>query len=165
LCIELKMHFDLYILLHDKQSPHSSLGTAWRNKLFRIIRPDKIKEILQLFDENKKLGIVSSKEFIINEYNNKLEVFDSTNNIILKRLLKQYELSPRSYDFIGGTMYWIRAEIFNSFFERYAPLTIRASLETGNVMDHEQGTVTHSWERILSWIALDKGFYIKGIMN
>jgi lipopolysaccharide biosynthesis protein len=165
LCMELKMYFDLYILLHDKQSPHSSLGAAWRNKLFRIIQPDRIKEIIQLFDENKKLGIVSSKEFITNEYNSKLEIFDSHNNIILKKLLKQYELSPRSFDFVGGTMYWTRAGIFNSFFEKHAPLTIRASLETGNVMDHEQGTVTHSWERILSWIVLDKGFYIKGISN
>jgi lipopolysaccharide biosynthesis protein len=164
LCMELKMSFDFYILLHDKQSPHSSLGGAWRNKLFRIIHPNKINGIIQLFDENKKLGIVSSKEFIMNEYNNKLDIFDTNNNVTLKRLLKQYELMPRSYDFIGGTMYWIRAEIFNSFFKKNTPLTIRAALESGNVMDHEQGTITHSWERILSWIALDKGFYIKGIL-
>jgi lipopolysaccharide biosynthesis protein len=161
LCIELRMCFDFYILLHDKQSPHSSLGTAWRNKLFRIIHPDKIKSIVQLFDENKMLGIVSSKEFVTNEYNDKLDEFDTNNNTILKKLLKQYDLKPKCYDFIGGTMYWTRAGIFNSFFEKHSPLAIRATLESGNVMDNEQGTVTHSWERILSWIVLDKGFYIK----
>ncbi|MBA3706225.1 MAG: hypothetical protein H0W84_10105, partial [Bacteroidetes bacterium] len=69
----------------------------------------------------------------------------------------------KNYDFVGGTMFWIRAEIMNSFFRKNNALDIRATLEKGNVLDHEHGTYSHSWERMLSWIAIDQDYYIKGI--
>ena len=37
LCNRLNLNSDYYILIHDKHSPHTTLGEEWRKKLFRII--------------------------------------------------------------------------------------------------------------------------------
>ena len=163
LALNMNSDVDFYVFLHDKRSPHSSLGETWKKKIARIIQPEKINNVLELFTKDKNIGIIASKEFISNEYDTKNSVFNSTNNKLIKELITNYSLHLTNYDFVGGTMFWVRADIINSFFKKNNPLTIRATLEKGNVMDNEQGTYTHSWERMFSWIALDQGYYIKGI--
>ena len=163
LCIQLKSNASYYIFLHDKQSPHTTLGETWKKKLFRIIEPANINRIIELFEKNKNIGIIAAEEFIVNEYDKKNDCFTCSSNSILKELIISYSLNLNNYDFVGGGMFWIRAEIVHSFFKKYSPLDIRETLETGNVLDHEYGTKTHAWERVLSWIAIDQGYYIKGI--
>lgn len=163
LCLQLNIKANYYILLHDKKSPHTLLGDIWREKLFRIIEPQNIEKIKRMFDEDSKLGIVAAKEFVMNEYNNSTGNFNCTSNQIIKKLILQYKLNLSNFDFVGGTMFWIKAEIFNAFFLKHNALEIRATLEKGNVLDHEHGSNTHAWERMLSWIAIDQGYKIKGI--
>lgn len=163
LLAQFKKKSDFTILLHDKQSLHTSLGGVWRKKLFRIIELDKIPKIMEIFAKDGKIGIVASKEFIKNEYNRAVNEFDSSSNEILKKLIKQYKLKNKNFDFVGGTMFWIRTEIINNFFLNNDPLVIRGNLEKGNVLDHYQGTETHAWERMLSWIAIDQNYKITGI--
>jgi lipopolysaccharide biosynthesis protein len=163
LTIKLKINADYYIFLHDKKSPHTTLGDIWREKLFKIIEPQNIEKIKNMFDEDDKLGIVAAKEFIVNEFDETTGNFNCTSNSILKELIKQYKLNLTNFDFVGGTMFWVKTEIFNNFFSRYNPLEIRATLEKGNVLDHDHGTYTHAWERMFSWIATDQGYKIKGI--
>jgi lipopolysaccharide biosynthesis protein len=163
LCVKLKIDLDYLIFLHDKKSPHSALGDVWRKKLFRIIEQENIESILKMFETNRKIGVVGAQEFIVNEYDKKTVGFNSTSNGILKELISKYELKLDTHDFIGGTMFWIRAELIISFFSRYSSLEIRSSLEKGNVLDYKKGTYTHAWERMLSWIATDSGYSIKGI--
>lgn len=163
LCSRLNIKTDYYILLHDKNSPHTTLADMWREKLFKIVQKDNVSHIHSLFLNNDKIGIVAAKEFISNEYDSKTKNFDSTSNEIIKKLISEYQLKISNYDFVGGTMFWIRAEIYNIFFNKYNPLEIRATLEEGNVFDNIHGTTTHAWERILSYIAIDQGYYIRGI--
>lgn len=151
------------ILLHDKKSPHTPLGDTWRKKLFRIIEKENIEAIIALLDKDKKIGIVSAKEFITNEYDKKKSEFNSTNGTILKEIIASYGFQLNAYDFVGGTMFWMRYEIIASFFNKHAALRIRSNLEKGNVMDNVTGTKAHAWERVLSWIATDNGYFIKGI--
>ncbi len=151
------------IFLHDKKSPHTIIGDTWREKLFRIIEPAYTDQILHIFESKPKVGIICAKEFISNEYNSKTGNFDCTSNQISKDLIKKYELNLSNYDFVGGTMFWVRSEIIHKFFSKHSPLAIRATLEPGNVLDHENGTHTHAWERMLSWIAIDQGYEIVGI--
>jgi rhamnosyltransferase len=161
--LQLKEKSTFTILLHDKQSPHSSLGETWRKKLFRIIEPLYIPLIIKLFDENKKNGIVAAKEFIKNEFDKNTGNFDCTSNSILKTIIRQYGFSNCNFDFVGGTMFWIRTEILSTFFSEYSALEIRSTLERANVLDNNHGTSTHAWERMLSWIAAKQGFEIRGI--
>lgn len=163
LSFRLNARADYYLFIHDKQSPHTSLGRKWKEKLFRIIQTENIRKIIALFESDKKIGIICAKEFIMNEYDETTDGFICNSNRILRELIRKYSLAPSSYDFVGGTMFWIRAGLVDEFFLKYPPLEIRSTLETGNVLDNEEGTVTHAWERILSWIATDKGYYIKGI--
>lgn len=151
------------ILLHDKQSPHSSMGETWRKKLFRIIRPDYIPVVEKMFKGNNKVGIVASSEFIKSEYDKRKDEFSCTSNHILKKIISEYQLSTRNFEFIGGTMFWIRSEILETFFANRNPLQIRSTLEKGNVLDNNQGSVTHAWERVLGWTASELGYEIKGL--
>lgn len=163
LSIKLGVNSDYSIFLHDKKSPHTILGEVWREKLFNIIETENISKILSIFEQNNKIGIIAAKEFIANEYDSKNRDFNNTSNHILKDLIQKYNFNLNNYDFVGGTMFWIRAEIIQIFFNKYSPLEIRSTLEKGNVLDHEHGTNTHAWERMLSWIAIDQGYTIKGI--
>ncbi len=163
LALRLDIKPDYFILLHDKKSPHTTLGEMWREKLFRIIEPLNIDTVLDTYNTDKNVGIIAAREFIINEYDKDLGTFNCTSNVFLKKLIQEYQLTARNFDFVGGTMFWVRAEIFSTFFSKYPPLEIRATLEKGNVLDHEHGTNTHAWERMLSWIATDQGYKIKGI--
>jgi lipopolysaccharide biosynthesis protein len=163
LCLKLKIDTDYYIFIHDKKSPHTTLGEIWRNKLFKIIQTEQIPNIKNMFLKDRKIGIIGCKDFIISEYNNSTKEFETQNNHILKLLIKKYHLNINNYEFIGGTMFWIKASIIHSFFLKYPPNDIIASLEKGNVLDYAGGTQTHSWERMLCWIAIDQGYKIKGI--
>ncbi|MEO6356940.1 MAG: rhamnan synthesis F family protein [Ferruginibacter sp.] len=163
LSINLNITVDYFVLLHDKRSPHTSLGESWRKKLFRVVEPENIQNISKLFEKKKRIGIIAASEFITNEYNQKDDNFDCNSNRILKQLISEYGFNHIKYDFVGGTMFWVRSEIISSFFKKYNALKIRATLEKGNVLDNEYGTNTHAWERMLSWIAGSQGYYIQGI--
>jgi lipopolysaccharide biosynthesis protein len=163
LSLKLNVKADFYIFLHDKKSPHSPLGNVWREKLFRIIAPENIQKIERMFLQQKKLGIVGAKDFIKNEYDKKTQNFNCTSTQVLKALIQQYGFTSKNFCFVGGTMFWVRAEIFNNFFLNHEPLSIRGRLESGNVLDDKFGTQTHAWERMLTWIALNQGYSIKGI--
>lgn len=163
LYLKLNLRSDYFIFLHDKKSPHTSLGETWRKKLFRIIEPQNIAGILELFETDKKIGIISAKEFITNEFDKKNDAFNCSSNNILKSLINKYKLNLNTYDFVGGTMFYVRGEIIKTFFNKNSPLDIRATFENGNVLDHNEGTNTHAWERMLSWTAIDQGYYLKGI--
>jgi len=161
----LKIDFmaDYYILIHDKKSPYSSFGEVWRQKLYRIIEPNIVGKILAIFLQERSVGVVATKEFIESEYDEVSGSFKTLNDTIQKGMIESYHLKMPTYEFVGGTMFWVRSEIFNKFFLKFSPLEIRKLLERGDVLDNRHGTFTHSWERMFSWIAADQGYKIKGI--
>lgn len=161
--LRLKQKSNYSILLHDKHSPHTSMGKIWKEKLFRIVDAHQIVKIITLFSTQKKVGIIAAGEFIMNEYNSVTKEFDCTCNEILKKLIQEYKLENKDFNFVGGTMLWMRSEILHSFFMKHSPLEIRGTFEKGNVLDTYLGTETHAWERMLSWIAIDQGYTILGI--
>ena len=67
------------------------------------------------------------------------------------------------FNFIAGSIFWIRTSILKSFFGSHEPLRIRKSLEKGNVLDFEKGTNVHAWERLFSFLPNAYGFKIIGI--
>lgn len=162
LFIKLNLESDYLIFLHDKISPHALKGDIWRKTLFKIIEKENVKRILHLFNSNKNIGIIGAKEFIQNEYDEKLQKFDTPNETKLKVLMNQFDLKTTRFSFIGGTMFWVRTSIMTDFFKRHWPLNCRKMLEYGNVMDINEGTYSHAWERILSWIAGEE-YSMRGI--
>ena len=149
------------VFLHDKQSHHSIHGEFWKNELFKIIDDDNQNLILDLF-KDPKTGLVGSKEHIVNEYDKSTGTFRN-NNQLSKNLLMQFGISIDNYDFLGGSIYWLRSSIIEKFFARNHPILMRENLEAGNVLDLHEERLAHTWERMFSWIAVNEGYTIKGI--
>lgn len=154
---------DFIVFLHDKVSPHSITGERWRNKLFNIIRPDQIRKIIKEFHLNPKLGIVGSRDFLRNEFDEKNMMMDTRNSSKIEELLQRYDLKISDHTFIQGMMFWIRTEIIMKFFSRNLPLNCREQLEEADSTDQHEGTYTHSWERIFCWLANDQHYTLKGV--
>ncbi len=161
--LRLGIQSDYIVFLHDKKSLHSSTGSFWKNELFRIIDEKTVDKIMLIFQNQNSTGIIGPSKFIRNEWNSKGNYFSTTNSDILLTLLDSYRFKIRDYSFVAGTMFWVRSEIFQQFFLENSISKIRESLEKGNVMDSEKGSITHSWERMLSWIAIEKGYKLFGI--
>lgn len=161
-CLRLGMESDLFIFLHDKKSPYKVQNRQWQEKLFAIIDPSFAGKALDAFSKQKDLGILTGSGSIQDEYDYSRQSFASHNRSLLGRLQEEYGITPPRYHFAAGTMFWARSLPLMTFLSRHAPLDIRRTLETGNVLDEQQGTMTHSWERLLSWLIIAQGFDIKG---
>jgi lipopolysaccharide biosynthesis protein len=148
--------------VHDKVSPHSIDGHSWKNNLQKIIDYKNYWQILAVFKQDDKIGVVGAIEHLINEYDRTNGTFIN-NSDRTHEFLKKYNITISNYDFIGGTMYWMKAPIIEKFFTKYHPLQIRSELEAGNVMDNHGSTNAHTWERVLSWIATNQGYKVYGI--
>jgi lipopolysaccharide biosynthesis protein len=162
LYLKLKIKSDYLVFLHDKKSLQALNSEGWKNNLMKIVRGKDVKRVLRVFEENPSVGIIATKEYIQHE-----ELADSAlgngNLDKIKRLTSFYQLEVQDSRFVAGTMFWSRASIYEIFFNNYSPIDIRNGLEEGNVLDNFQSTYTHSWERILPWLATTKGYSIVGI--
>ena len=154
---------DYIMLMHDKQSPYHSNSEQWTEDLSKISKKEYIREMLKVFQSDPKVGIVASKKVIRNEYDNDLANNAYISTPLIKSLQDKYNIHPRDLDYVAGTMFCVRSDIYREFFAKHPPLEIRSTLEEGNVLDDEGPTVTHCWERLLAWIVLSKGLKIHGI--
>jgi lipopolysaccharide biosynthesis protein len=162
LYLALGLSSEYIILLHDKQSPQTLVGESWKNNLHKIIDIANYDSIVKLFKKDENIAIVGAKEHIHNEYNPETASF-AYNNEFVSSFLKKYQIKIDNYDYISGTMYWMKASIIETFFSLHNPMQIRAELEAGNVLDNHGGTKAHTWERMLCWIAANKGYKLHGI--
>jgi len=154
---------DYTLIIHDKLSSHSVTGIEWRNKLFRIINREELLKIFKKFQLNKEIGVISTEEFIQNEFDADKNRFKCTSNENLLNYIKRYNLNISDYNFTAGTIFWIRTEILRHFFSQHSPLSVRKEFEKGNSLDFDKGTNIHAWERLFSFIAHSQGFKTAGI--
>ena len=157
----LGLQSDYIVFLHDKQSPHSIIGESWKKGLFKIIDINNERTILSAF-RDPAVGIVGDKERVINEYDSAKGSFRN-NSRLSKKLLTQYDINIENFDFLGGSIYWIRSSVIEHFFRRHHPISTRENLEAGNVLDLHEEKLAHTWERMFSWIAAGEGYTIKGL--
>ena len=148
------------IFLHDKQSLHTLVGESWKKNLFKILDPANQKEIVNLF-KSGNVGIVGAAEHFINEFDSSTGVFRH-NNDLSKIFLDRYKISIDNYEYISGTIYWLRSDIVEQFFGDNNPISLRNDLESGNILDNKVSTKVHTWERMFCWIATKYGYTIKG---
>jgi len=162
LFLELQIEADYLLFLHDKKSLQALKSNTWKKDLLKIISPESIQKIIGIFQENSGCGLIATNEYIINEpFEGGL--FSGSNGRILNNLLVNYEIKPTSYAFVAGTMFWAKVKPVKGFFKQHNPLEIRKYLEDGNILDNFSGTITHAWERVLSWVITSQGYSIKGI--
>ena len=153
-----------YVLfLHDKKSPQVVDGEKWKDELWNINKRENLTKAINLLNTNESIGIVANHTSIVNPKIAGDAYAYATNKEFIFDLANRYNISPNDKSFVGGTMFVARLKPYLDFFSENDPLVIRAALEQGNVLDLDKGTLTHSWERLLSWILTSKGYSIEGI--
>ena len=163
LLFELHTPSDYTLIIHDKKSPHLENGDNWRKELFKIIEPSNLTKVFDTFKNNKDVGIIGAANYIQNEYVKIDKTFSCNSNRQIKEMLKKYMIKTDDYNFVAGNIFWIRTILLKKFFTERSIISIRANLESGNVLDFSHGTYIHAWERIMSWIATSQGYKIYGI--
>lgn len=161
ICMQYDITPDWFIFLHDKKSLQALNSKTWKNDLLTIIDKENIGKIESIIEENPLCGIIAAEGYVQKE-----PIGDGQtgrNKEQLLQLLKEYNIALKQYEFVAGTMFWIKALPLIDFFRKNNPMKIRATLESGNVLDNFKGTYTHSWERMLSWIVLSEGLNIKTV--
>lgn len=163
--LRMKRTSGISLIIHDKISPHSPTGIAWRNSLYKIIHASRLPGVLRIFEQEKDVGVLVSKEFVRNEYNPDTGGFNNTSSDNITGYIKKYnlQLSDSGYNFAAGTIFWIRTSVLQNFFGHHQPLEIRGGLEAGNALDFLKGTNIHAWERLFSFLALAQGLKVRGI--
>lgn len=161
-CIEVGFEPDWILFLHDKKSLQALHSKTWKTDLLKIIDSNYLDEIDTAIENNKENGIIATRDYVIKEIKQG-QVFAGVNGPILDQLVQAYSIDCKSYDYVAGTMFWGNGAALLSFFKIHNALSIRQTLEEGNVLDNFGGTFTHSWERMLSWIILSQGLRVKTI--
>lgn len=161
--LKLGIKSDYILLLHDKHSPYHSNQEQWQKELFRIVDKDYQGRVIETFRTDSGVGIVAAQNAIRNESDNDQGRDAYTESGFITALMDKYGIRPPGYQYVAGTMFWVRASLYESFFTAHHPLEIRKTLEEGNVLDHDQPTHTHAWERLLSWLVTSQGYKIKGV--
>jgi hypothetical protein len=149
--------------LHDKVSPQTINADYWSDTLYTPFSEDGLRRVLQRLDHEERVGIIGAKRFLKNEFDPEKKGFATTNDELLRQLILEYDLHGKRYDFIAGTIFVCRSSIMEDFFFRHPALEARARLEEGNVMDLQNGTYTHTWERLFCFIAEHQGYIIEGV--
>ena len=161
--LKLELKSDYILLLDDNQSPYHSNSLQWRKDLYRIVEKECQEIVWDIFKDNPSVGIVASKNAVRNELHNLQGRNAYVDSEFIKILKKKYGIYTSNLEYIAGTMFWVRAALFEEYFTQYTPLQIRSTLEEGNIMDEDLATYAHAWERLLSWIVTAKGYKIKGV--
>lgn len=153
---------DILLLIHDKRSPYHTNSSQWQQQLFNIASHNMQQKASQMFASDKKLGILAAKGTVRNELHNTERRKAYIDSDLILKLREQYNIHPPDLNYVAGTMFWVRESIYRQFFAQHSPLRIRATLEDGNVTD-ETPTITHAWERLLSWLVTAQGYKIETV--
>lgn len=118
-------NYDYICHIHTKKSNHFSWGNKWRKYLFRnLISPYSIKNILNIFTKNNKIGLIFPPIFpklykfmLLKDIS-----FLGVNNeiVIINKLLKKMSIigiSKKKLLFSAGTMMWYKPASLTPLFD------------------------------------------------
>jgi len=154
---------DYILFLHDKQSPQVLNGKKWNKELWNITSSENINKAINIMNKDNSIGIVANKQSIVNPDETGEKYAYATNKEIIFKQAEKYNILPSNKSFVAGTMFIARLQPYIDFFSKNNPINIRLNMEAGNVLDINKGTLTHSWERLLSWIITSKNYRIGNI--
>jgi lipopolysaccharide biosynthesis protein len=159
------------VVLHDKKSLHLPYweARAWIDSLLKIVEPANYNHITGSFSAEKKTGIIGTAERITDnilryESNGTIRkpVFE-WNNDLLHQMIALFNIRIADYNFVGGTMFWVRGKLLKELNEKYCFLDQYVKLEEGNVMDNNGSTITHCWERLFCWLSTNAGYQVGSV--
>jgi lipopolysaccharide biosynthesis protein len=185
--LNVKDKSDLMIFIHDKKSLDKDPEHVanWKSDLLKILDPINIQLAYSIFKDNPKAGMIGAKEWHMKAGNSISNVSYIKNKPVkdhpnfkgndyhITEYVRKFNLNNfinHNYDFISGTMFIVRPNIYESFFIKYSPSDIISSLEQDDVKNNifrnttvRYSTRTHALERILCWIVQSQNYTVIGI--
>lgn len=169
-----KLEFDYILKIHTKKSIHSGRdkkranewqksGQEWRNQLTKPIIGDSetMDKILSLFGSSKEIGIIGSKMNILSSKH----MYALRNIKYIQEYMKRFDINypVQELQFVAGTMFWVRFDLFKKYFTKIEPKEILVELEEGAFTDATGEKRTHALERIFGLMSLGSGMNIIGV--
>lgn len=136
---------ELLILCHSKNRNHN-----WRVEL---LQPLFSNYIPYLFRNDSRIGMAGHNKWLYHRTHD-------VNSGIYNNYCKRFGFGDYNMDFIAGTMFCVRASIFEKFFSKFNARQLANELEFGDVGEPSK---THSWERLYGSIIKHSSHIIKPI--
>ncbi len=133
--------------LHTKKTGNSPLGKVWRKLLyFDLLGSDKlVNEIVTLFETDKKVGIVTGRNTILDS-----ERYAYGNNDKIDLLAQKCQIIyDQNYLFPAGTMFWIRTSLLKPLITLFRENQLEFEEEKGQ----KDNTLAHAIERFFGILA------------
>jgi len=146
--------YDYLCKLHTKKSVTSDSGDAWRKLLYYdlIGSAQIVNDIIDTFDKEKDLGILTGKNLILNAAK-----FDLGNSDNVKVLATMADIPyMTNYHFAAGTMFWIRSNVLDPL----SPLIEDDQLTFEDENGQSDHTLAHALERFFGLLCEYKKYTI-----
>lgn len=157
------LKYSLVLRLHSKRSTHLAvnIGESWRQMIFSSLAgtPDRVNAIMQAFEKNPKLGMVSPK--IPAYYTDKVDF--GSNYPLMHFWLQKFNIHIHPtlpIDFPMGSMFWCRPDVLKPWLDQKFTYT-----DFSSTSDYERdGSLAHALERLFffgcgitnfSWARID----------
>jgi hypothetical protein len=160
---QIKRSYDYICKIHTKSDDTTNLhihggspfGTSlgWRNELIETIlgTTARVKDIINIFESQPSIGFISGGRFLTENFTPD-ENLTKYNFLASKFGLGPECCWPKSPDFLAGTIFWIRGDIWEFLVENKMPLEI---FEKGAEQD---GLYAHAMERLFVAIMRHLGY-------
>lgn len=150
-------NYDYICHIHTKKSLQNNIGDAWRRYLYENLlgSGEIVSEILGLFMNDRKLGIVFPINFVKTDWGSNREVCED----LMGRIDGRFKIDGEPM-FPAGDMFWARTGAVEKLFS----LNLRSDdfpEEAGQV----DGTLMHAIERIWLYLAESQGFGWKEVRS
>ena len=147
--------YQLFCLVHTKQSPHMAKGEVqlWRRKLLIPLlgSPERAVENIEAMLADAEIGMIGAYECRYTELNDNPEKYFE----LLDRL--EVGQAAREVEFLSGTMMFLRREILQRLFEVAGDIPFENG-EGKSVAFHRDGQWAHAVERALGAVLRDMGY-------
>jgi len=145
--------YDYFCHIHTKRSLQSDIGDRWRNYLYDNLlgSQEKVKNIIFLFENNLKLGLLYPKNF----YAVRRDITWGGNRPYVEQLLKDMKCDielPLEPEFPAGNMFWGRVSAVKDVF--FADIEKKVPPEKGQI----DGTIMHAVERVWLYLSRANGY-------
>lgn len=164
-CKDYVMDYDYFCYVHDKKTTQLqplTKGQSFSDKCFENTLGSKeyVENIINLFEENKKLGVLSPTYPIHSDYNMMFNWEWSNNYDNVCDLVSEMGLNVNIKEDMPpiaplGTMFWFRPKALKSLFEYNWTYESFPKEPTGK----NDGTILHAIERIYGIVPQHEGYY------
>jgi len=157
---EEEVSYDYLVFAHDKQSLHLGdrrSANRWRSELLSaVFSPDNVNRILAAFTQNPDIGMCGGR--VIDGLMQSVISHNPGNYPLIKKTYESlFGSLPQTGAFIGGTMFWVRFNLFKEALTSHRIDVILSQLEPGNV---REPSITHALERIFGIIVTAQQYKI-----